>query len=315
MIKHPRMIAAVALITLIAVALTGCLVTKKEPEPPYYRKSDNLHIYKQGDWIRYNVIATTLSGTSIGDARSGTLEVRWGNYFPLISPDGKDYDVIEKRYLLCLDGASCDPTETVVIQYIHQDDSATDTTSDPTTDGTERLVVMGNHPNGGEYYWLNTQGGWLGFVDGVQGGQEPVTTLMSPLVVGQQYTVKYDLMDDCYQGPPGCQTNVGTSTNTIDIVGDSTQVNTNLNNYANPLQVNFSGSITPAPGISPLPLLFDIFDICSDEQSTHNGRMFIIPEIGVIQLTNTCTNIGAPGDIIRYDVTVDSISSSILAGS
>ena len=310
MTKHRRMIAAIALMTLTAVALTGCLVSKKDPEPPYYRKTDNLRVYKQGDWIRYNVIATTLSGTSTGDVRSGTLEIRWGNYSTLTSPDGANYDVIEKLITVEVDdGGSVVPITTV--HYVQQDERKTET---PDVYGTEQLVAMG-HPNAGEYYWLNTVGGKNFSVNGVPGGQEPVTTLESPLFVGQSYTVEYDLMDDCYQGPPGCQTDIGKSTNSIDVVGDGTQVNTNLNNYANPFQVNFNGSIIPAAGITPLPLLFDIFDVCSNEQSTHNGRMFIIPEVGVIQLTNTCTDLSGTGDIILYDITIDSVSSSITAGS
>ncbi len=325
MIKHPRMIAAVALITLTAVALTGCLVTKKEPEPPYYRKSDNLRVYKQGDWIRYNVIATTL-GASTGDARSGTLEVRWGNYSPLTSPDsnasnnGDPYDVIEKRYLFCLDGAFCNPTETVVIQYVHQDDPATD----PTTAGTERLVAMGGHPNAPQeqYYWLNTTGGSTSppanLDNSVTGGQEPVITLKSPLFINDAYTVEYYLMDNCYTGIPGCEDDVGRSTTSVNIVGDSTQVNTNIGNYANPFQVNFNGDVFADADVGgQLPLTFDIFDLCSNKISTHSGSMYIIPEIGVIQLRNTCrddSGTGA-GDIILYDITVDSISSSILSGS
>ncbi len=320
MTKHPRMIAAIALVTLTAVALTGCLVEKKDPEPPNYRTTDNLRIYKQGDWIQYNVIATTtLSGTSIGsNAQAGTLKVSWGNYSTLTSPDGnagndgEPYDVIEKRYLFCLDGASCNPTETVVIQYVHQDDP----TINPASAGTERLVAMGGHPTTGQYYWLNSNGGSNGFAppsDPVIGGQETVITLKSPLFIND-YTVKYNLMDNCYTGTPGCLYNVGESTTSIEIVGDSTPINTNIGNYANPFQVKFTGSVFPDIDVGgQLPLTFDIFDLCSDGNSTHYGHMYIVPEIGVIQIRNTCQDLVGNG--IRYDITIDSISSSILSGS
>ncbi len=310
MTKHPRIIAAIALVTLTSVALTGCLVEKKEPEPPYYRNSDNLRIYKQGDWIRYNVIATTLSGTSAGNAESGTLEIRWGNYSPLTSPDGNNYDVIEKVITVEMSDSGS-PVPITTVHYVQQDVRKG---INPDVYGTEQLVAM-EHPNHDEYYWLNTEGGIISPVNNVPGGQEPVITLKSPLLVGQSYRVEYTLMDDCYEGPPGCLINIGESLTSINVVGDSTQINTNLNNYANPFQVDFNGEVIPAAGINPLPLLFDIFDVCSDLRSTHSGKMYVIPEIGVIQLTNTCTNIGAPGDIIRYDITIDSISSSILSGS
>ncbi len=327
MTKHPRMIAAIALVTLTAVALTGCLVTKKEQESVYEeRKSENLRIYKQGDWIQYNVIATSLSGTSTGNAQAGTLKISWGNYIPLTSPDnnasngGNPYDVIEKRYLFCLDGAFCEPTETMVIQYVHQDDSTTDTTPDPTTDGTERLVAMGSHPTNGQYYWLNTTGGRTVAPanpdNNVTGGQEPVITLKSPLSINDTiYTVEYYLMDGCILGAASCQSDVGRFKNSINVVGDGTKISTNIGNYANPFQVNFSGDVFPDNDVDgQLPLTFDIFDLCSDGYSTHSGSMYIVPEIGVIQMRNTCTD-SATGDITLYDITVDSISSSILSGS
>ena len=318
MTQHPRMIAAIALITLTAVALTGCLVTKKEPEPPSYRKSDNLHVYQQGDWIRYNVFATIIAGSGSNDYRSGVLEIRWDDYAFLPSPDGNlsnggnNYEVIKKRYLFCLDGASCIPTETRVIQYIHQDDPVT------TTAGTERLVAMGGLP-ALQYYWLNTTGGSAiapaNPNNDITGGQETVITLKSPLFITDEYMVDYFLMDNCYTGAPGCQDNVGEFTNLIKVVGDGTQVNTNIGNYANPFEITFEGRVVPDTDVGgQLPLTFDIFDLCTDKNSEHSGSMYIVPEIGVIQLRNTCLDTGT-GDIILYDITVDSISSSITAGS
>ena len=319
MTKSPRMIAAIALMTLTAVALTGCLVKKKEPEPPYYRKSDNLRVYKQGDWIRYNVFATTKAGPSLGDFRSGILEVQWDNYSSLISPDGntsnggEPYDVIEKRYLFCLNdaaGTPCIPTETV-IQYVHQDDPKTDPNVTLATAGTERLVAMGNHPTPSQYYWLSPGGSSILSSSGILGGQEPVITLKSPLDIPDDYTVEYYLMDDCYPGP-GCQSDVGRFTNTIKVVGDGTQINTNIGNYADPIEINFNGDVIPYT--TPLPVKFDIFDLCSDGSSSHSGRMYIVPEIGAIQMKITCKD-NISGNTILYDITVDSISSTILAGT
>ncbi|VAX03710.1 hypothetical protein MNBD_GAMMA20-2142 [hydrothermal vent metagenome] len=323
MTKHPRMIAAIALVTLAAVALTGCLVEKKDPEPPNYRTTDNLRIYKQGDWIRYNVFATTtIAGPSRGDFSNGTLEVRWGNYSPLPSPDnnasnnGDIYDVIEKRYLFCLNdtgGTPCTP-EVVAIQYVHQDDLTTDTA------GTERLVAMGGHPTPGQYYWLNTTAGSTAAPanpdNNIVGGQETVITLNSPLFINDDYTVKYHLMDGCILGTAKCQSDVGQFTHTITVVGDSTQINTNIGNYANPFRVSFTrGKAVPDTSVgSQLPLTFDIFDLCSDGNSTHFGHMYIVPEVGIIQMSNTCTDSDTSG-ITRYDITIDDISSSIPSGS
>ena len=328
MTKSPRMIAAIALMTLAAVALTGCLVEQKEPEPPYYRKSDNLRVYKQGDWIRYNVFATTIAGDGSGDFNSGILEVRWEGYSLPNSPDGNasnggaSYDVIEKRYLLCLEGTYCKP-DTVIIHYIHQDDPTTDSNVTSDTAGTERLVAMGGHPDFSpsqpQYYWLNTTGGRNSAPanpdNDVIGGQEPVITLKSPLFINDAYTVEYYLMDDCYTGPGGCQSDVGSFTNSIRVVGDGTQINTNIGTYANPLEINFNGEVIPDVNVGgTLPITFDIFDLCTYKWSEHSGRMYIVPEIGAIQMRITCGD-KTTGDAILYDITVDSISSSILAGS
>ncbi len=318
MTKHRRMMAAIALATLAAVALTGCLVTQKPPEPPYYRESDNLRIYKQGDYIRYNVFATTVAGPGTGDFRSGVLEVEWGNYANLISPDsnasndGAPYEVIEKRYLYCLDGAYCDP-EPVVVQYIHQDDSGT------ATEGTERLVAMGNQAASNQYYWLNTTGGSdfppANPDNTVTGGQEPVITLKSPLYINDAYTVEYYLMDGCISGVASCGSDVGRFTNSISVVGDGNQVNTNIGNYANPFQIIFEGETFPDAEIGDqLPLTLDVFDLCTHRHSRHKGHLYIVPEIGVIEMQITCTDT-ISGEATLYDITVDSISSSILAGS
>lgn len=306
MSKHPRLLASIVLMSLVTFALSGCLVKKETPEPPKNRKSDKLRVYKNGDWIQYNVLATVITGSNPGEVLTGTLTISWDGPYQLTSPDNKQYDVLKKVITV-----NMDDNGTVVqkgtVHYVRQD-----------ADGAEQLVAMG-HPNTGQYYWLNTAGGksYPDNDDGIIGGQEAVTIFDSPLFVGQQYQVEYTLMDDCIVGQlTGCQSNVGTSTNNLSVVGDSTQINTNIGNYANPFEVSFSGGIVPSPDVNNLlPVLFSIFDVCSDAQSTHIGRMFVVPEIGILQLSNRCTDVGATGDLVQYDLTIDSISSSISSGS
>ena len=301
MTRSPRTFLTIALTALVAVTLSGCLVKKEAPKPLLKRKSDNLLVYQRGDWIQYNVLASVL-GSGTDEVRTGTLKISWGDYSTLQSPDGREYDVIEKLITVNMDnGGTSAPITTR--HYVWQD-----------PDGTEKLIAMG-HPNSGQgqYYWLNTTGGRNGTVNNVPGGQEAVTIFNSPLSVGQNYTVEYFLMDDCVKGQaPGCQSDVGQTTRRIEVVGDSTPIYTNLGNYANPFQINFSGSVSPTGDNQSLPLLFSIFDICSDGFSTHMGSMVVVPEIGIVQLSNTCIALDGFGDSIRYDLTLDTTSSSII---
>lgn len=302
MTRHSRTLAGLTLAVLGATTLTGCLVKQEAPPPPYYRTTDTLRNYQHGDWIQYNVIAT--KSTAVGTEQTNAiLKVSWTEPSPatITAPDGETYNVLKKVIAISYvgeDGNVVDTAETV--HYVLRED-------------TTQLVAMG-HPNLGQYYWMNGTGGILfppDRADSPSGGQEPISQLTSPLAVGQAYTVEYYLMDECTTQNPGCQLDVGKFTNNLSVDGDSEQINTNLNNYANPFKVSFSGRVIPAAGISPLPLSFDIFDVCSEAQSSHIGNMYIVPEIGVIQLSNRCTDHNATGDVIQYDITIDTTSPGI----
>jgi len=104
---------------------------------------------------------------------------------------------------------------------------------------------MGNNPTPNQYYWVSPGGSSFYSSSGIPGGQEPVITLKSPLVITDDYTVQYYLMDDCYPGP-GCQSDAGIFTNSIKVVGDGTQINTNIGNYADPIEIK-------AIALQPIP--------------------------------------------------------------
>ncbi len=298
MMIRPLTLTAIAFATLTATTLTGCLVKQETPKPPITITNYVLRTYNDGDWIKYNFNATVTSGLTLIN-RIGTLEIRWGAKTLLTAPDGvTQYSVIEKTILV--DNDVSDGEDAVkTVHYVQQN-----------SDGSKTLVAMSG--TGNQYYWLNDAGGATVTIDGIQGKAEPVKTFPSPLFVGQNYPYKYYLMDNCGIASSGCLDDVGSSSNSIDVVGNSTQRNTNIGNFANPFEINFSGSITPLGknATNPLPLYFSIFDICSNGVSQHNGTMFIVPDIGIIELSNNCIALDGNGSNIYYDISIDSTNLS-----
>ncbi len=285
MIKHRRIFSTVALTALLAVSLTGCLVKKAAQKPPTDRGSDNLHIYKNGEWIRYRVTSLV---AGVDTPVTGTLEIRWTGPFPLTSPDKTMINLpVMKKVITMKDGSGSEYPEATV-HYVYQD-------KDPNSPsyGTEYLVAMDDPRNAADY-WLNSVGGSnaapLDGVNRVNGGESAIVTQESPLYLHQSYDVNYYLMNQCSLASGRCNGDVGASTNTITVKSDSTPVNTNLGiNYANPFFISFSGDVFPTGGNTSIPLLLNILDTCSAGISTRSGNMYVVPDIGVIQLESRCS--------------------------
>ena len=129
----------------------------------------------------------------------------------------------------------------------------------------------------------------------------------SPIVPGIKPTTQFFVMDDC-EGNANCNSEVGQYIDNQDVVGDSVSVTTNLGQFLNPFQINFYGSSSPSP--APLPVTFDIRNICDTDITQHgfagNGRMFVMPEIGMIRMENTCSKVTIGGEIVVYTITIGS---------
>ncbi|NOX76221.1 MAG: hypothetical protein GXP17_06330 [Gammaproteobacteria bacterium] len=283
------------LITLMAIAtgilLSGCLVSKKDPVF-IERSTDNMRIYQDGDFILYDVSKILVTGPTTQNT-TGTLRIDWKATAPL--PDlNKPGDVITVlKELTTLNFPNDDAgSDIATVRYISQDDDI----NSPSY-GSIRLHAF-EAPGQGKYYWLNLDGSTNG--DPVV---KPFTVFPSPLSVGQQdLGVEFYVMEGC--NPENCSSEIGKFTDNPTIDGDTTQIRTNLATYVNPFEISFNGEALPTGGSTVLPVLFDIRGACGANQqgkTTFSGRMFVMPEIGVLQMTTTC--IYGTGNVAEYFIT------------
>lgn len=302
------MITAIALMTLAAVALTGCLVKQKGPPSLYYRKSENLRIYEPGHYIRYTVEALLPGATEF---QYGALKIVWQGSPDLPGPDGKNHPVIEKHYLLCMGDTLCNPEtegETIFIQYVYQDPPGTTDTQGNDTTGTERFVAMNDPAATGQYFWINSSGSSLQGGDGLPA---PAITLDSPLQ-SKTYGSSYYLMDNCINASP-CTSNLAKITSEFTVIDDNTEIDTRVERFANPFQVRYSSDknfVEPLNNSFP-PTPVNLFSICSMGKASYtnvsySGKMYIVPEIGMVKMINFCQVDGS--EVSQYIFTLDGVS-------
>ena len=109
-------------------------------------------------------------------------------------------------------------------------------------------------------------------------------------------------------------TAIGQFIDNHDIVGDSIEVTTNIGVFVNPFQINFYGSANPAN--PPFALPFDIRVLCGTHFTEHgyagNGTMFVMPEVGMVKMNNTCSDsVAGTGDTVHYTITLSSTNISL----
>ena len=96
------------------------------------------------------------------------------------------------------------------------------------------------------------------------------------------------------------------------VVGDSVAITTNLGVFVNPFQIIFSGSANPSSG--SLPVTFDIRNVCDTGITEHgysgNGIMYVVPEIGMIEMENTCRKVISNESVI-YNITIRSTNIAL----
>ena len=99
-----------------------------------------------------------------------------------------------------------------------------------------------------------------------------------------------------------------TDTN-FEVVGDTQEARTDLGIFSDPFQLNFSGGTVPNTGAPTISIIGDIRDACgtSTEYISHSGNMFVVPEIGMIKMINTCTN-DSSGENVFYTITLSGTS-------
>jgi len=298
-----RFVIVLILASIVLGGLTGCLVKKKDLKK-IARTTDKLRIYKPGDYILYDVSITRVPNLSPPVYQSGTLRIEWKLHPDIAVPftgGAKTIPVIQEVSTLDINGGTSNLGTT---KYISQDANGQVTLHAIEAIGTE------NH------YWLNTSG------DSSLTTINYFTTFNSPLSPGDQSfdsydsdavlitsnpTINYYVLEGC-EGNASCSSAIGVFSNDHDIVGDSHEITSKLGVFINPFQINFSGSATPSP--APFPVTFDIVSLCGTDHTTFDGTMYVMPEIGMVEMTNTCRDVGGSGDYVYYTYTIRSYNLS-----
>jgi hypothetical protein len=274
----------------ISALLSSCLVDKQKVVEKIARKTDTLRIYQENDWIDYNVTVVNGSATP----QYGTLRIQWTKPADLtdpITPTTK-YPVFKETTTLTYDGST--QPDVIVVRYISQVKTTPMVSGDP---GIGSIILHAIDDEVDKDYWP--------YPDRFTPSTSPVISPMifkSPLSVGSSFPATFSIME-CTSGQ--CAQEIYNFTDdTFVIVGDTREVTTNLGIFSDPFEINFTGGIVPASSAPAVTFLGDIRDACgtSAERITHNGKMFVVPEIGIIQMTNTC--IDPLGASVSYIITV-----------
>ena len=277
LMKRVFRIALLAFIS--ATTLSGCLVEKKDLVQ-IARTTNFLRLYQAGDIITYNVEELRLSDLT---TRNGILTIEWRSHTSLLRPGPVTplIPVLEQVITLSFDGGA---TETGTVRYISQDATTREVT-------LHAIQAPGANP----YYWLSA-------TDLIN---TPITTesfsiFTSPMGVGiDPAPVNFNLMEDC-DASSSCNYHFGRYSDDMNIVGDSTSIITSLGEFTDPFQISFNGTTIPDNGFP----VIDVRNICGTNTTTHAGTMYVMPEIGIIRMTNTCDDTG--GERVRHTIKIRS---------
>lgn len=297
--QHRSMVKKIGMVLLAASAsllLSSCLVEKDKIVEKIARKTDTLRIYQNGDFIDYNLTAI-IGSNGIPSTQYGTVRIKWESIAELQDPITlanivSTYPVLKETTTLTYNDDGNSTPDATVVRYISQ------INADP-PDLAQGSMLLHAIDDGTDQYWpypSNT----------TTPTNAPVirpVILESPLVIGVNSPYDYSILQ-C-SNPSLCETKIYQFTEqTLNVVGASREVSTNLGIFSNPFEITFVGNTLPAPG-STIEFLGDIRDACgtSSDQISHNGTMFVIPEIGVIRMDHTCTN-NTSGNSVTYILTV-----------
>jgi len=275
-----KKLGVIFLVTSISVLLSSCHIKQKDVET-IKRTTENLRVYQPNDFIVYNVTALTNSATP----SRGTLRIEWDTTADLLDPidNTTQYRVLKETTTLTYEEDSIE-TGATIIRYISQD-----------TDGNITLYAI---DDGLLRYWLHDPDD----TGNLSANISTPVIFNSPVTITSNPPVHFTAMEGCVSG--SCKSEIYTFGDNVEIVGDTTEVTTNLGKFSDPFQINFSGEST-ANGASTVSVVGDIRTACgtSMDNISYTGTMFVVPEIGIVQMTNLCQN---PTDSqVQYIITID----------
>ncbi|MDT8383121.1 MAG: hypothetical protein RRB22_01765 [Gammaproteobacteria bacterium] len=289
----------VLLATSASLLLSSCLVEKDKIVEKIARKTDTLRIYRDGDFIDYNLTAIISANGDIPVTQIGSVRILWESIAELQDPITlanivSTYPVLKETTTLTYEGN--DIPDATVVRYISQ-------VNTDSADPDQGSMLLHAIEAAGEKFWPYDP-------TTTSNSSSPVirpVIFASPLISMPSSPYAYSIME-C-NSPGLCDTKIYTlNENIFAVVGDTREISTNLGIFSNPFQINFSGTTTPN-GEQAIAFLGDIRDACgtSSDQISHNGEMFVIPEIGVIRMEHDCT-ISPSGNSVHYILTVRNTS-------
>lgn len=301
MLKKSGMIV---LVTGLSMLLSSCHIKQKDVET-IARSTDTLHIYKDREWIEYNVSAIDpVSGITT----FGVLLVEWTATAALADPVdiGVTHNVLKETTTLAYNDDLSDPVVTV-IRFISQVDE------DPPAPNQGSIILHaiddGSNTStpGTAAYWLyepSNTGNAISDVIAPIIFDSPMAVGVAPPSSSTSSPVNFSVMDGCASGTCGDELYQFTDGYTVE--GDSSPISTNLGKFSNPFELSFSGTSAPGSNLLARAVLGDIRQACgsSDNNLIHAGNMFVMPEIGIIQMTNTCQVTSGTGSNITYIITI-----------
>ena len=293
-----RVVRIILLAFIFTTTLSSCLVEKKDLVQ-IARTTDNLRVYQAGDSISYYATALVIPNSPVGvpDSQGGTLNINWLTPAQaLIRPGTTDpiLRVLKEVTILNINGS-----ESGTVRYISQND-----------DGQITLHAL--EDSAGNKYWLSATG--IAPVSATT-TESFVTFVSEPNPLGIEFGVNpyaFYVMQGCEDAI--CDESVGQFNDAPDVVDDTVSVTTNLGVFSNPFQITFSGGSIPT--VFPLPITFDIRDVCGNTGPliSHGtgtggaGTMYVMPEIGMVRMENTCVNSDINGNTVFYTFTIRSTS-------
>ncbi len=292
---------------IIGTALSGCLVEKKNPEDivTISRTTDFLHIYKANEFIDYNVQA--IPNEEPFTVASGTLRVLWEQNLDLIDPINgtTKYPVLKETTTLTFTSNS--ELNASVIRYISQDD-------DDTSPTKGSITLHAIEDIGSTLYWPTAAGETnlsAPVISPVIFGSPLMPIGIDPLAAFAS-PVEFFVMDGCNAGTASCINEIYRFSDNFMVDNDTKEITTNIGIFKDPFELSFNGSVIDSGSSLAISILGDIRDACgtTGESTTHGGgKIFVMPEIGIIQMENTCT-VSNTGKIMFYTFTLDNTNIS-----
>lgn len=304
-VEFVQILSSLLLVMLLLLIAACGSVTNNDRDRIVQRSSDNLHVYKNGEYIQYTVTGTVTknlmerdSGNKINlganqfglcypifstteEQVTGTLSVTWNTNNDLTQPllAGGALTVIRQESTLTLDSIG---TYTST-EYISQN----------TSNGALTLRAYDDNPGMLTYYWVTTDAS-LSTINNPVLWPSPVPDYNPD---SNTANADYYVHSGC-DASTSCTESIRTFTHNLTFNGENPGgLHTALGLF-NPLGIAFNAALrdTSATNVNAM---MDIRGFCNTQESFFAGIAWILPEVGVVELENACTS----NDVTNIDLT------------